>query len=132
MMNKLMIPAFAAVALLAGCNNENKSDDHTIVAGSPGDSIPAPAKIDPSLLPPPIVATKTYRCKDNSLVYIDWLADEKGANFRAAATDPATRLMPGTDGKPPFVAEGYSLAGTATASSITLTRPDKGAQVCKG
>ena len=131
MMNKLMIPALAAVALLAGCNNDNKTDDHTIVAAQPGDNVPAPAKIDPASLPPAIVATKTYRCKDNSLVYIDWLANDKGANFRAVSTDPATRLLPGADGKAPFIAAGYSLAGTATDSSITLTRPGKGSQTCK-
>ena len=27
------------------------------------------------MLPPAIAASKTYRCKDNSLVYIDWLSD---------------------------------------------------------
>ena len=28
-----------------------------------------------STLPPSIAASKTYRCKDNSLVYVDWLSD---------------------------------------------------------
>ena len=27
------------------------------------------------VLPPSIQASKAYRCKDNSLVYIDWLSD---------------------------------------------------------
>ena len=33
-------------------------------------------------LPPAIAASKTYRCKDNSLVYVDWLSDNKTANVR--------------------------------------------------
>jgi hypothetical protein len=31
----------------------------------------------------------------------------------------------------PLVAEGYSLTGSGTDSTVTLTRPDKGSQSCK-
>ena len=37
------------------------------------------ANAAPVELPPAIAASKTYRCKDNSLVQIDWLAQDKGA-----------------------------------------------------
>jgi hypothetical protein len=60
----------AATAALAGCNKEN----HTIVAGPPGDDVNAAANA-PIALPPSIQSSKTYRCADNSVVYVDWMSD---------------------------------------------------------
>jgi len=82
----LALTALAATAL-AGCNK----DDHTIVAGQGGKPKTEVAKIDPATLPPPIVASKTYRCKDNSLLYIDWLADG-GARVRSAPSEAGTSI----------------------------------------
>jgi hypothetical protein len=65
-----LLITLAAAAALAGCN----SKDHTIVAGGP----PADetnVSNEPVALPPSVAASKSYRCKDNSLVYIDWLSD---------------------------------------------------------
>ena len=68
----LLIIALAAAAALAGCNKE----DHTIVAGGPTTATTANAAANaPVALPPSITASKTYRCDDNSLVYVDWMSD---------------------------------------------------------
>jgi hypothetical protein len=123
---KLLIPALAAAALVAACNKQ----DHTIAAGEPGNDTPAPEAINPAMLPPPILASKTYRCKDNTLVYIDWLGDKLSANIKTDASASPTIVKAPAEGEA-MVAEGYSLKGSATASSITVTVPGKGSQSCK-
>ena len=121
-----LLLALAATAALAGCNNE----DHTIVAGPDGDvANQSPTANAPVALPPSIASSKIYRCKDNSVVYIDWLSDNKSANFRAKETDVPVTLAAPEAGKP-MVADGYSLTGTPSGNSVTLTRPGKGSQSC--
>lgn len=124
-MNKILIVAVAA-AMLAACDNS----DHTIVARGPGDPNAAEVNTVGVVLPPSIAASKIYRCKDNDVVYIDWLSDNASANFRAAQGDTPTHLTAAVPGDP-LIAEGYSLKGTASDVSITLTRPGKGSQTCK-
>ncbi len=126
----LLIP-FLAAAALAGCD----SGGQTIVQNGPPDTMANElAAAPPVELPPAIAASKTYRCKDNSLVYIDWLSKNgqpAGANFRSERTGTPTQLKPGADGQPPFTAEGFSLTGTSAADTITLERPGQGSQSCK-
>jgi hypothetical protein len=117
--------ALTAAAALAGCNQE----DHNIVAGGPADPMGNQANAD-VVLPPAIAHSKIYRCKDNSVVYIDWLADNKTANLRTDRNAPPTQLVAPEPGKP-LAAEGYSLTGRGEASSVTLTRPGTGSQSCK-
>ena len=115
-----------AAAALAGCDTE----DHTIQAGPPDPMANEISNAAPVELPPAIAASKIYRCKDNSVVYIDWLADNKSANVRSDKNGPATHVMAPEAGQP-MVAEGYSLSGSAAAASVTLARPGKGSQSCK-
>ena len=95
------------------------------------------ANAAPVELPPAIAASKTYRCKDNSLVQIDWLAQDKGAYVHGEDRSQ-THLKPAApvEGQPAstdLTAEGgYVLKGNATASAITLTVPGKPAQSCHG
>ena len=93
----------AAAAALAGCNKEN----HTIVAAPPGDDINAAAN-KPVALPPSIQASKTYRCADNTVVYVDWMSDGSAHVKRKSGEVPAV-LAPGTP----------DLTGDAKAASIT-------------
>src|SRR4249919_2326147 len=60
-----------AAAALAGCDQS----DHTITANEPADAQANAAAEAQVTLPPAITASKTYRCKDNSLVYVDWYSD---------------------------------------------------------
>ncbi len=116
---------FAAAAALAGCD----AQDHTIQGGPPDPNANRVVNANVEL-PPSIMASKIYRCKDNSIVYIDWLSDNKSANVRTDKNGPATHVVaPETD--QPMVAEGYSLTGAAADASVTLTRPGKGSQSCK-
>ena len=123
-----LLLALAATAALAGCGN---SEDHTIVAGPDGDvANQAPATNAPVTLPPSIESSKIYRCKDNSVVYIDWLSDNKSANFRSEQTAVPVTLTAAEAGKP-MTAQGYSLTGSSEGSTVTLERPGKGSQSCK-
>ena len=113
-----------AAAALAGCDKQ----DHTIRAG-PDEGDTVAVNTGPIELPPSILASKIYRCKDNSVVYIDWLSDNKSANIRSDKNGTPTSLVAPEAGKP-MVAEGYSLTGSATGSSITVSRPGKGSAAC--
>ena len=126
MHNKFLTATLLAAAALAGCNKQS----HTIVAENPGDkSAPEVAKIDPASLPPAIEASKSYRCDDGSVVYVDWLADKMTANVRASKTGSPTQVKTAEAGKP-LTAEGALLTGSATTGSVTVTLPGKGAQKC--
>ncbi len=127
-MTRTTLLALAAAAALAGCNR----DDHTIIT-EPGGRDPmaeALANAGPVELPPAIQASRIYRCRDNSLVYIDWMADGRTANYRPERGASPVMLRAPEPGEP-LVAEGYSLTGSAEGSTITITRPDQGEQSCR-
>ncbi len=136
-----MIRNFTLIALgaasLAACNNEP-----LVGSEQPDPMADALANAAPVELPPAIAASKTYRCKDNSLVTIDWLQGGKGANLRIgdASTPTQLRAAPPVEGEganaaasagAPLLADGgYALTGDATSKSVALTLPDKGKITC--
>ena len=125
-MKNLLLLAAAGAALMA-CEKE------TIVLGADKKAEVAAANAANAanvVLPPSIAATKIYRCKDNSVIHIDWLSDKMTANFRAEQTGTPVQLKSAIAGEA-MVAEGYSLTGDAAAASINITRPGKDAQSCK-
>jgi hypothetical protein len=121
-----LIIALAATAALAGCN-----EDHTIVAGGPGDdqaNSAANAKVE---LPPSIAASKIYRCSgDNSVLYVDWLSDQKTANVRTEDGGRATQVVAAEAGKPLTSAGGMSLEGNAGGTAVKVTLPGGGSKSC--
>lgn len=122
-----LLLTLAAAAALAGCGNSDP-----IVVGGPADdpANQAPVANGPVELPPSIAASKVYRCRDNSVVYVDWLSDGT-ANFRAERRDVPVTLAAAEAGEPLVAEGGYSLTGSREASTVTLARPDKGSQSCK-
>ncbi|QDP19167.1 hypothetical protein [Sphingomonas xanthus] len=122
-----------ATAALAACDTQPE----TIVAGERPDPMADQlANAAPVELPPAIAASRTYRCKDNSLVRIDWLAQNMGA-YVHGENQAQTHLKPAeaVEGQPAsgdLTAEGgFVLKGDSTASTITVTLPGKAAQSCK-
>jgi len=99
-----LLIALGVAAALAGCNKEN----HTIVAGGPDEGDVNTVANEHVTLPPAVAASKSYRCKDNSLVYIDWLSD-------GSARVKKTRDEVGT----PVAAGAPNLKGDAHAATIT-------------
>jgi hypothetical protein len=90
-MTRPLILALGAAAALAGCNKA----DHTIVAGGPDEGNNAAANA-PVTLPPSVAASKAYRCKDNSLVYIDGLSDGT-ARVKKTREEVGTPVTPGNE-----------------------------------
>lgn len=120
-----LILMLAATAALAGCNKES----HTIVAGSPDSGESNTAAKAPIKLPPSIVATKLYRCADNSVVTVDYLSDNKSANVHVGQGAP-TQVTAADAGKPMSAAGGYSVDGGPTSSSAKIAVPGHPSQTC--
>ncbi|HEX2764659.1 MAG TPA: hypothetical protein VHM92_12560 [Allosphingosinicella sp.] len=113
--------SLAALLALSACNKGS----HTIVADDDPQS--EALKNAPAVAPPPMIqASKTYRCKDNSLIYVDFYTDNT-ARVHTAKDGPATTLT-AEGGNPPYKAEGYSLSGNAP--QVTYAAPGKGSQSC--
>lgn len=85
------------------------------------------AKAKPIEAVPMIQASRTFRCKDNSLLYADYYTNNT-ARVSKSKGGEAT-VLTAAEGKPPYVAEGYSLS--ANGSQVTYTAPGKGTQTCK-
>jgi hypothetical protein len=87
------------------------------------------ANAAPVELPPAIKADKTFRCKDNSLVYVTFFQGDKLASIRTEQTGPVTRLTAPAAGEPLTADGGWTLTGTP--ASITVTVPGKPSQTCR-
>lgn len=111
----------ALLALLAACNSKAAGDENADTANQ---TTAAP----PVTLPPALLASRTYRCKDNSLIYVDFLDDNKTANLKTGKESPIIHLSATEAGKP-FEGEGYKVVGSGT--EITYQAPGKGSESCK-
>lgn len=125
-----LLITLAAAAALAGCNKES----HTIVAGGgpAGDNLAEVTANGPIELPPSVVASKAYRCADNTLVYVDWLSDNKSANVRTTQSGAPTHVTAPAAGQPMTAPGGYEVSGSATASSAKIGIPGHPSQACSG
>jgi hypothetical protein len=115
--------ALGALLLLSACN----SGDGNIVADDGDPQAEALKKAPPVEAPPMIQASRTYRCKDNSLVYVDFYTNNT-ARVRTEKDGTPTTLT-AANGQPPYTAEGWSVS--ANAPTIDLTAPGKGSRSCK-
>ena len=103
-----LILALGVAAALAGCN---KSNDNPGANAAQANAANAAA---PVTLPPAIAASKIYRCKDNSVVYVDWYNDGS-ARLKKDRTEAG------------MVVQAADLKGDAKSPSITAN-----GQTCKG
>jgi hypothetical protein len=103
-MTRTLLIAFAATVSLAACK------PHTIVAGGPDDRSDDGSNVatTPVALPPAITASKSYRCGDNKLVYVDWMSDGS-ARVKKSKEDLGVAVPAGS----------ASLKGDAKGSAIT-------------
>jgi predicted small lipoprotein YifL len=113
----------AALLSLAACGQKEPE----VVDLNPDPDAAALAKAAPVEAPPMIQASRTYRCKDNSLVYVDFYTNNT-AQYRTEKGGQATTLTAAEAGQP-YTAEGYSVS--ANAAQINLTAPGKGTLSCK-
>ena len=120
----LAAASVAASLLLSACSNEPE-----VVDTNPDPMKEELAKAAPVELPPAIKGSKSYRCKDNSLVHVTYLTDDVTAMVRDKQEEPPVATLKAPAAGEPFVAEGFSL--TLNGDSITYNSPDKGTQSCK-
>ena len=113
----------AAFLSLAACNQEPE----TVSTNGADPQAEALAKAPPVELPPAIQASRTYRCKDNSLLYASFYTNNT-VKVSADRNVEGT-ILTAAGGQPPYVAEGYSLS--ANADTVSYTAPGKGTQSCK-
>jgi hypothetical protein len=104
----------AAVAALAGCNNQTQAENE---AANQAAHEAANANIK---LPPAIVGSHKYRCKDNSVVSIDWLSDGTTNSARATPEGGAAVTLTQAEADGPYTADGTTLTGDPKAESITF------------
>ena len=120
----LPLAALAALATLGACNSEPET-----VTSSPVDpqaaALNSAAPVQQLRM---IQASRTFRCKDNSLIYVDFYTDNTSAARLEKGAQP-TVLNAAEGGKPPFTAEGWSVSDNA--AQVSITAPGKGTQSCK-
>jgi len=78
--------------------------------------------------PPPMPMIKeshTYRCKDNSLIFLDFMTDNVTVNFKSDREGPVTVLKAPTAGEA-FVSEDGSKTLTGSGTEVTFN-----GQACK-
>ena len=78
-------------------------------------------------LPPLITHSRTYRCTDNSLNYVDFY-NNNTAQYRSAR-DGAPTTLTAAEGNPPYTAAGYSVS--ANADNVRITAPGKNNLSCR-
>jgi hypothetical protein len=114
----------AAIFTLAGCKSE------AVEVGGPADPQAEALKNAPPVQLPPTMKDKTYRCKDNSLVYVSFSGDNLTALVRDKQEDPPVATLKAPAAGQPFVSEGFSLSGSG--ESVTYKSPKSAAQTCRG
>lgn len=121
----LPLISVAALSLLSACN---KNDEPEVVGGPADPMAEKLANAAPVELPPSVLASRQYRCKDNSLLFVDFMSDGKTAQLRTEKNGAATKLTAAEAGKP-FESDGYKVDGSG--KQITATLPGKSALSCK-
>ena len=112
----------AAILALAACG-----EPEVVTVNKYDPQAEALANAAPVEAPPMIQATRTYRCKDNSLLYAEFYTNNT-VQVRAEKNGPPTVLTAAAAGQP-YTAEGYSLS--ANSEQISYAAPGKGSQSCK-
>jgi hypothetical protein len=127
----LFAVAAATLFTLAACGQSEPD----VVGGAAPDATSIAAKNKaPVELPPAIASSKTFRCKDKSVVYVNFLTDGLTANVRDKEEEPPAVTLKAPAAGEPFVGvpptgDGFKLVGSG--DEVTYTSPDSGTQVCK-
>ncbi|TPG17662.1 hypothetical protein EAH79_00660 [Sphingomonas koreensis] len=120
-----LIAAAAALSLsLAACKQKPEIVDTT----APDPMASQLANAAPIELPPAMTASVTFRCKDNSLVYVDFFKGGKLANLRTTKGGTPIQLKADAEGEPLTGDGGYAMTGDQ--DKIMLTQPGKGELSC--
>lgn len=125
-MTKITLSAATALLALSLAACDPKTE--TVTTQAPDPQAAELAKAPKIELPPSIKSSETFRCKDNSLAFVDFMSDGKTVHLRTEKGGTPVSLVAPAPGEP-MVADGYSMTGTPAA--ITLAQPGKPSQPCK-
>lgn len=139
MTKKHLLLAPLSMLALAACNS---STTPTTTENTTDSAAVAAAEIE---MPPAITATGTYRCADNSILYVDFLGQNEAADIRVGdksaiavrvtapkADAPVAGAVP-TPAEPaaPLVSADGQSSLSGGGKQINVKLADKGAQTCK-
>ena len=126
----LLLTAAVALAALSACNNNNDQEAAANAAAVANAAAAAEEAKVVADMPPPIKSQKVYRCKDASVVYVNFLEGDTQAVLREGEKSASPTTLKAAKAGDPFTAEGgFSVAGNGAA--VTIERPGKGSQACK-
>lgn len=100
---------------LAACNNEPE-----VIETNPDPMADQIANAAPVELPPAVTDSAIYRCKDNSIVYVDYLGDKTSANVRTEKNGDRTMVKAGAEGSAMTGGNGFSVDGTGKTVQIAV------------
>jgi hypothetical protein len=115
------LAAAAALSALAACGDETITVNQYDAQSDALQNAPAVE------LPPSIQASRTYRCSDNSLAYVDFY-DNNTATYRGTESATPVMLSAGEGGAPPYTADGHSVSGNG--ENVRITAPGKNNLSC--
>ncbi len=121
----LLAACVAASLSLAACNTEPE-----VVEANPDPQAEVLKNAPKVELPPAIVASRAYRCKDNSLVYIDFMSNNTALVRKGKGVQPPLATVTAeTAGGAYKSADGFTVSGNS--EQITYSSPKTGSQSCK-
>ncbi len=123
----LRLSAVAAVLFLSACDSGSQQAAPPPPSNDAAMAEDAPVTNAAVVLPPSLAASRTYRCKDNSLVYVDFYSDNVTADLKTDKDGAVTKLTAPEAGKP-LTGGGFTVSGNETTT--TITQPGKGSQSC--
>lgn len=117
MARTLSFLAVAAALTLAACN---KSEPE-VIETNPDPMANQIANAAPVELPPSVTDSAIYRCKDNSIVYVDFLGDKTMANVRTSKEGTPVMVKAGAEAGSAMTGDnGFSVAGTGDTVQIAV------------
>jgi hypothetical protein len=117
-MTKLIpLSAVAALLVLGACN---KSNEPEVIDTNPDPMANQIANAAPVELPPSVTDSGIYRCKDNSVVYVDFLGDKTSANVRTSKEGTPVQVKAGPEGGTMTGGNGFSVSGTGKTVQIAV------------
>ena len=126
-MNKSPLFAAAAALLsLAACNQNKPEEVSSITPDPQAEALKNAPKVE---LPPSIAASKSMRCGDNTLVFVDFFQGDKQVQIKTAKDGPGTMLKASAAGEPYVADGGFKLTGNA--KTATVVTPNEGTRTCK-
>lgn len=126
MKTNLSLLALPALLAVAACGN----NEPEVVGGGPADPMADELNAaGPVELPPMVKKSQTYRCKDSSLIYVDYMSDDKTVMLKTEKDGVGTALTKAETDQPYTAEGGYSLSGPV--EQVTVEIPGKGSQTCK-